>query len=199
MIPYVDPIANNPATFQIQTPSLAHGDRKINLNMPLPIANDPAEPVRQKWCRETYQLLKSILPPASVDTPEELAALSQYVVNIIDFRDTDCTMTRFVNTDLEVTDVLTRSASNVQGDPLDLTWSVSPAGVKFAKAAIPAGKFPYDPSIYSPDTVTPFLVQHGMENNPIAINEVMAYQASYSATPGARRPSRPTRRCSSNW
>ena len=176
-------------TVQVQTPSIAHGDRKINLNFPLPISNDPAEPVRQKWCRETYQLLKAILPPASVDTPEELAALSQFVVNIIDFRDTDCTMTRFVNTDLMVTDVLTKQASNTQTDPLDLTWTVSPGGVQFADpdttktqhAIIPSGNFPYDPSLYSPDMVTPFLVQHGMEYNPIAINEVLAYQAPYSS------------------
>ena len=179
----VNPL-NTPMTVQVQTPSIAHGDRKINLNFPLPIANDPAEPVRQKWCRETYQMLKAILPPASIDTPEELAALSQFVVNIVDFRDTDCTMTRFVNTDLEVTDVLTKQADNIQhagtaADPFDLTWSVSPAGVKFAKTAIPTGHFPYDPSIYSPDTVTSFLVQHGMEYNPIALNEVMAYQAQY--------------------
>jgi len=161
---------------QAQTPSVAHRDRKINLNYPLPIANDPAEPVRQKWCRETYQLFKAILPPASVDTPEELAALSQFVVNIIDFRDTDCTATRFVNTDLVVTDVLTRSALTKPVGTLDLTWTVTPSGVKFADQAIPNGNFPYDPSIYSPDTVTPFLVQHGMEYSPIALNEVLAYQ-----------------------
>ena len=96
---------------QVQTPTVAHRDRKINLNFPLPISNDPAEPIRQKWCRETYQFLKAILPPAAVDTPEELAALSQYVVNIVDFRDTDCTMTRFVNTDLAVTDVMSKTTS----------------------------------------------------------------------------------------
>ena len=52
------------STVQVQTPSLAHRDRKINLNFPLPVSNDPAEPVRQKWIRETYQILKAILPPA---------------------------------------------------------------------------------------------------------------------------------------
>ncbi len=191
----------SPSTRQVQTPSIAHGDRRINLNFPLPIANDPAEPVRQKWVRETYQLLKSILPPASVDTPEELAALSQFVVNIIDFRDTDATMTRFVNTDLEVTDVLTKVASNNQAPTLDLTWTVSPSGVKFATTPIPANHFPYDPSIYSPDptpppssnptgpsTVTSFLVQHGMENNPIALNEAIAYKAQYGTSPGPLMP-----------
>jgi large repetitive protein len=183
------------SSVQVQTPSLAHRDRKINLNFPLPVSNDPAEPVRQKWCRETYQMLKAILPPASVDTPEELAALSQFVVNIIDFRDADCAMTRFVNTDLEVTDVLTKSASPIQTATLDPTWSVSPPGVRFSttpipSAAVPAPHFPYDPALYSPDGAdTPpgsnvsFLVQHGMEFNPIALNEVLAYQAQYSTMP----------------
>ncbi len=179
--------ASGATAVQVQTPSIAHGDRKINLNFPLPISNDPAEPVRQKWCRETYQMLKAILPPASIDTPEELAALSQFVVNIVDFRDTDCTMTRFVNTDLEVTDVLTQSANNTQGNPLDPTWVVSPAGVKFATDS--PSSFPYDPALYHPDTVTTFLVQHGMEYNPIAINEAMAYQAQYgSATTANPNP-----------
>ena len=84
------------------TPQLAHRDRRINLNYPLPVSNSPIEPVRQKWIRDTYTLLKSVLPPKSVDTPEELAQLSQFVVNIIDFRDPDCTATRFVNTDITV-------------------------------------------------------------------------------------------------
>jgi hypothetical protein len=196
---------------QVQTPALAHRDRRINLNIPLPISSDPAEPVRQKWCRETYTLLKAILPPSSVDTPEELAALSQFVVNIIDFRDTDCAMTRFVNTDLIVTDVLTKTASNVQPsattNPVanmnfyDTTWNVSPAGVRFANAldagnltttvtpptalggnAVTITHFPYDPTIYNPDTTTPFLVQHGMEYSPIAINEILGVQFQYGTS-----------------
>jgi len=186
IIPQGDTINNHPlSAAQVQTPTLAHRDRKINLNFPLPISNDPAEPIRQKWCRETYQMLKAILPPSSVDTPEELAALSQFVVNIVDFRDTDCTMTRFVNTDLEVTDVLSKTATNAQQDPFDLKWTVSPAGVKFSITPLPVGNhFPYDPSLYSPDLFppTPYLVQHGMEYNPIALNEVMAYQAEYGAS-----------------
>ena len=164
---------------QVQTPSLAHRDRKINLNFPLPISNDPAEPIRQKWCRETYQFLKAILPPAAVDTPEELAALSQYVVNIIDFRDTDCTATRFVNTDLVVTDALTKhSAPVLQPAPFNPVANVSPMGVRFALSTDSIGShFPYDPSLYSPDdTTNPFLVQHGMEYSPIAINETFAVQ-----------------------
>ena len=84
----------------VAAPSLAHRDRKINLNYPLPVSNDPDEPIRQKWITETYQLLKWILPPRAVDTPEELAQLSQFVINIIDFRDPDCTMTHWQNPDV---------------------------------------------------------------------------------------------------
>ena len=96
--PSDDPVAGPPAL----TPALAHRDRKINLNYPLPVSNDPNEPIRQKWIRDTYQMLKAVLPPLAVDTPEELAQLSQFVVNIIDFRDPDGTMTRFENTDLVI-------------------------------------------------------------------------------------------------
>ena len=192
----VVPFGNN-SMVQAQTPPLAHRDRRINLNYPLPISSDPGEPVRQKWVRETYTLLKAILPPASVDTPEELAALSQFVVNIIDFRDPDCSMTRFVNTDLIVTDNLTKTASNVQpttGTNFDTTWNVSPPGVRFATSADNGAftttdvnnnktvHFAYDPSLYSPDVTTPFLVQHGMEYNPIAINEVLGVQYGPAAT-----------------
>ncbi|WP_435017121.1 hypothetical protein TA3x_004714 [Tundrisphaera sp. TA3] len=169
----------------VQTPSLAHRDRRINLNFPLPISSDPAEPIRQKWIRETYQLLKAILPPQSVDTPEELAALSQYVVNIIDFRDPDCTSTRFVNTDIETIPAT------------DTTH----AGVRFARPADPMLRpgekdpaFPYDPSLFElnvrPDPADPlefrpqtrFVVQHGMEYSPVAINEVLAYSTRYDAS-----------------
>ena len=82
------------------TSSLAHRDRKINLNYPLPVSNDPNEATRQKWIAEAYQLLKQILPPLSLDTPEELAQLSQYLVNVIDFRDPDGTMTHWQNPDV---------------------------------------------------------------------------------------------------
>ena len=56
----------------LATPGLAQRDKKINLNYPLPVSNDCNEPVRQKWINDTYQLLKSILPPKAVDTAEEL-------------------------------------------------------------------------------------------------------------------------------
>ena len=87
----------------LPTPSLAHRDKKINLNYPLPVSNDCNEPIRQKWISDTYHLLKSVLPPTSVDSPEELAQLSQFVINIIDFRDPDATMTHWQNPDVFIT------------------------------------------------------------------------------------------------
>ena len=86
----------------LPTPSLAQRDKKINLNYPLPVSNDPEEPIRQKWISDAYELMKSVLPPKAVDTPDELAALSQFLVNVIDFRDPDCTMTHFRNPDVKV-------------------------------------------------------------------------------------------------
>ena len=86
----------------LPTPSLAHRDKKINLNYPLPVSNDPNEAVRKKWINDTYYMLKAILPPLAVDSPEELAQLSQFVINIIDFRDPDATMTHWVNPDVSM-------------------------------------------------------------------------------------------------
>ena len=147
------------------TPSLAHRDRKVNLNFPLPVSNSPVEPIRQKWIRETYLMLKAILPPRAVDTPEELAQLSQYVVNIIDFRDPDATCTKFVNTDLQV--VL--PANNTT--PMTLALATTAAVV------------PFDPTISevrTPTDLNPnnYLIQYGMENPPVAINEVMGISFS---------------------
>jgi len=87
----------------LPTPSLAHRDRKINLNYPLPVSNDPNEPVRQKWIAESYALLKAVLPPEAVDAPEERVQLCQYLVNIIDFRDPDGAITQFTMPDVEIT------------------------------------------------------------------------------------------------
>ena len=128
----------------VPTPSLAHRDKKINLNYPLPVSNDPNEPVRQKWIRDTYYLLKAILPPDSVDTAEELAQLSQFVINIIDFRDPDATMTHWVNPDVLLS--LPASSTTAPYTPI-LTYTAGSGN----------------------------LDQYGMEYNPIAINEVLAY------------------------
>ena len=130
----------------VVTPSLAHRDKKINLNYPLPVSNDPYEPVRQKWISETYQLLKWILPPKAIDTPEELAQLSQFVINIIDYRDPDCTMTHWVNPD-----VLYVPSTVPTSYPTLVAKSATPPANSIA------------------------LEQYGMEYNPIAINEVLAY------------------------
>ena len=141
------PAAPNPVgPWPVATPSLAHRDKKINLNYPLPVSNDPNELIRQKWISETYQVLKAILPPESVDTPEELAQLSQFVINIVDFRDPDCTMTHWTNPDVVYVPSTTTTAY---------------------PTLVPATPTP--PGVFIP------LVQYGMESNPVAINEVLAY------------------------
>ena len=95
------------------------------------------------------------MPPRSVDTAEELAQLSQYVINIIDFRDTDATMTHWQNPDV----FLRTSTSG-------------------------ASPYPVLAAAYNSTTDVP-LDQYGMEYNPIAINEVMAY--SFASTPTTNR------------
>ncbi len=151
------------------TPALAQRGRRINLNQPLPCTpqfdssgnliydpgKDPIEPVRQKWIRDTYTLLRETLPPKAVDTPEELAQLSQFVVNIVDFRDPDGTPTKFVNTDITVT-----PATGEQSAQLAFTTT--------------APTVPYDPTLTESST-TKYLIQYGMEYNPVAINEVLAF------------------------
>jgi hypothetical protein len=135
-------------TAYVGTPSLAQRDKKINLNYPLPVSNDPNESVRQKWISETYQLLKLILPPDSVDTAEELAQLSQFVINIIDFRDPDATMTHWVNPDV----VLTPGTLIAAGPPIQTTYPTLTLNIGGGN-----------------------LDQYGMEYCPVAINEVLAY------------------------
>ncbi|SIO11677.1 hypothetical protein SAMN05444166_2535 [Singulisphaera sp. GP187] len=182
--------ASTAYTVPRKLPSLAHRDRKINLNFPLPISNRYDEPVRQKWIRETYQLLKQILPPKAVDTPEELAQLSQYVVNIIDFRDPDGTATRFVNTDVYYTKAAVATPGPTQG-PATLAFTPS-GGVGNASLGPPWRTNPTStpPPDYSPlyDNVnSPYLVQYGMEYNPVAITEVLALNYT-SKTTGALAP-----------
>ncbi|QEH38168.1 hypothetical protein OJF2_67660 [Aquisphaera giovannonii] len=134
--------ATTPPT-SVPTASLMHRDRKINLNYPLPVSNDPNESVRQKWIADAYYTLKAILPPRSVDSPEELAQLSQFVINIVDFRDTDATMTHWRNPDV---------------------W-LRPGTTVAPYVVLTANKLATDMP----------LDQYGMEHNPVAINEVLAY------------------------
>jgi len=141
--------------------SLAHRDKKINLNYPLPVSNDPNEAVRQKWISDTYQTLKAILPPRSVDTPEELAQLSQFVINIVDFRDPDCTMTHWQNPDVTMA-----------------VWNGNGTGPAPAPVLIMSGVAPQANMALASTATPPVLDQYGMEFNPIAINEVLAYSFS---------------------
>lgn len=160
----------------IATPAIAHGDRRINLNFPLPHSYNPTEPVRLKWIAETYALLKLVLPPQAVDTPEELAALSQYVINIIDFRDPDNAITIFTNPDVQQVGArrMTVGATTVNLAPsIHLQYLFN--GTAIAN----------DPD-YDPNPATnqnKFLVQYGMEYNPIALNEVIGASFNY-ADPG---------------
>jgi hypothetical protein len=173
----LNPTAATPAP----TPSLAQRDKKINLNYPLPVSNDPNEPIRQKWISETYQLLKSVLPPKAVDTPEELAQLSQYVINIIDHRDPDTTMTHWVNPDVVIAGVLNPSLY-----PAPVTSGVTMVPLT-AVTLQPVGYTPpTNATAYSPTTNPPqqtiALDQYGMEFNPVAINEVLAYSYLYATS-----------------
>jgi len=166
----------------VSTPSLAQRNKKINLNYPLPVSNDANEPVRQRWISDTYQLLKRILPPRAVDTPEELAQLSQFVINIVDFRDPDCAMTHFQNPDVIV------SLGSIATAAGAATPTYTPPTLYFTNATIPTPTAPVPPVVTLP------LDQFGMEYNPIAINEAMAYSflrktkngTSYVATPTPR-------------
>ncbi len=165
----------NPANFVfLNGPSLAHRGKKINLNYPLPVSNDPNEPVRQKWISDTYQFLKVILPPTSVDSPEELAQLSQFVINIIDFRDPDATMTHWVNPEVFISPGSQQTLAN------GTTVYTNPVLTSLTYGGAVPGSIPLD--------------QYGMEYCPVAINEVLAYQyyslqsgqALTSATPTNR-------------
>ena len=154
----------------VPTPSVAHGGRRINLNFPLPVSNSPMEPVRQKWIRETYTFLKQVLPPASIDTPEELAQLSQYVVNLIDFRDPDCAMTKFVNTDVAVVPPTAPTGALPGGTQTTLKrWTGAVATA-------------YDVTIPPSNNLSNYLIQYGMENPPVALNEVLAFNYYSGAT-----------------
>ncbi len=128
---------NTPIIFG--SPSLAHRDKKINLNYPLPVSNDPNEPIRQKWISDTYQLLKVILPPTSVDSPEELAQLSQFVINIIDFRDPDATMTHWVNPDVMLNPGTVPTSTPPAIPPAGTPYTVTVPGITPAYLMAPPG------------------------------------------------------------
>jgi len=166
LVPVVNGIPTpTPTQPGLPTPSLAHRDKKINLNYPLPVSNDPNEPIRQKWVSDAYQLMKSVLPPQAVDTADELAALSQFLVNVIDFRDPDCTMTHFRNPDVKVVLGSIGAAPNVYN---------------------PSYLAPIRAAIQATSTAIP-LDQYGMEYNPIAINEAIAYSFLSAASTQTNR------------
>jgi len=119
------------------------------------------------WISDTYQLMKSVLPPMAVDTPEELAQLSQFVINIIDFRDPDCTMTHWQNPD--VTMAVWNGTGPALAPVLILSGAAPPTNMAVASTATP-----------------PVLDQYGMEYNPVALNEVLAFSYAYNQGGGAQ-------------
>ena len=102
-----------------------------------------------------------MLPPLAVDTPEELAQLSQFVINIIDFRDPDCTMTHWQNPD-----VTARAGTAALPD------RAATAPTLVLASSNPANAIPLD--------------QYGMEYNPVALNEVLAFSYAYYQGGGAQ-------------
>ena len=179
--PALTPVFNPTIAVPSPTPGLAQRDNKINLNYPLPVSNDPNEPVRQKWINDTYQLLKSVLPPKAVDTPEELAALSQYVINIIDFRDTDSTMTHWINPDVQLAGIPIPNPAGTAAPMLSVPPTLILAGATWPPSYTGITPTP-------PPTTVMQLDQWGMEYNPVAINEVLAYSFLYATSASAYDP-----------
>ncbi len=167
------PIGNgvNPV---LGTPALAALGRRVNLHYPLPVSNNPFEPIRQKWISNTYQMLKAILPPKAIDTPQELAQLGQFVVNIIDFRDPDGAVTIWTNPDVNVVPVTTQTGGTPY--PYNTTYLIPSNSANFTP---PAGV-----------TIVP-LVQYGFEYCPLAFNEILAWSSTYKDDTTA--PGKPTR------
>ena len=141
-------------------------DKKINLNYPLPVSNDPNEPIRQKWITDTYYTLKAILPPLAVDYAGRAGAAQPV-------RDQHRRLPR------------PRRDDDALAEP-------------GRAAAVWNGTGPTSPVLimvgHGPDehgaTDIP-LDQYGMEYNPIAINEVLAYSFQRMRH---RAPAQPTPR-----
>ena len=183
--------------FHYPMPSLALGDRRINLNFPLPAYSyqvvdstgiqippqnqtPPSiprynEPTRQKWMRETYQLMLRVLPPKAVDTAIEKAQLAQFIVNVVDFRDPDGVMTQFSTLDAN-------TGALGHGLYQTIATSTTPSVVLEG----------IGPLFTAPANSKP-LVLWGMEYNPVALNEAMAYEFQYwgadgkSSSPSSQR------------
>jgi large repetitive protein len=142
-------------------PSLVHGSKRMNLNLPLPPSNRSDEPVRQKYVRELYQLFKCVLAPpdgASL-TAVQLAAIGQFAVNVVDFRDPDATMTAFANYDLTYQPAITASTAVTSGGTPQTVVTQAESVMR------------PDPTVANNNPV----IQWGMEHNPIAFSEILGY------------------------
>ena len=157
------------------TPQVFQGGRRINLNHPLPHSYNPFEPVRQKWITETYETLKLILPPQALDTPQEVAKLGQFVVNIVDFRDPDNAITIWQNPD-----IVHRPARLVGG--VNIPPSIH---LEYQADGNPDANFILDEDgdgnldEDGDGLVDNRLTHYGMEFQPVALNEVLGFQSKF--------------------
>ena len=192
------PLATQSASFDSlnrPSPGVTHGGRRINLNHPLPHSYNPFEPVRQKWISETYQALKLVLPPHAIDTPQELAKLGQFAVNIVDFRDPDNAITIWDNPDVRHLPAF-RLDGTGDGDIDDPGDYDLPPSIHLAYRADGTVDPYYNYDIDgdgNPDDAP--LRHYGMEYQPVALNEVLAFQFNYADKNkgGADRNSRANR------
>ncbi len=167
-------------------PPLLHGGQRLNLNFPLPPSFDPDDPIRNLWVRNAINALRLAVPPESIDHPEEFAQFCQFMINIVDFRDPDDVMTRFVNPYL-------RHVPAIRYDQGGITY-VRPPSVIFSDTfytaafagsnQVDAGTVLFAAQLAQIENETGVtltladtepLVQYGMEYQPVAINEVLSF------------------------
>ena len=125
--------------------------RRSTSIIPLPVSNDPNEPIRQKWISDTYQLLKASCPRRRSTPPRSWRSSASSSINIVDFRDPDCHDDPWVNPDVMM------CSGTIAGTPADHATYCP------RRDSLPAA------------STTIHLDQYGMEYNPVAINEVLAY------------------------
>ena len=78
-------------------PELMTG-RRLDLNRQVALADGTSDTRREALCRNLYLLLWTLADDTSsntLPTPTACEAFAQWAVNLVDFRDTDSTMTRF--------------------------------------------------------------------------------------------------------
>ena len=168
LIPVVNGIpTSTPMQPGLPTPRWPTATRRSTSIIPCRSRTTPTSRSGRNGSADTYQLLKWILPPRAVDTPEELAQLSQFVINIIDFRDPGLHDDPLAEPG--------RHDGSVQDQPAN-----GPGQIADARDGPTAG-----PGLFKPATPSG-LDQYGMEYNPVALNEVLAFSYAYSQGGGSQ-------------